>query len=116
LGGADQRARLGKGGFEFFRMTGLDGKNCAFEDHSSLRIFAAMGSSRAASTMTLPCGAMGTPSQRGTIWKWTWNTLCPAAARLYCLSRMPSGMSALSTALATFWVVAINAARPAGDR
>src|ERR1700691_2941274 len=107
--------RFGKGGLEGVGLAGLHGNEGAFEDHSSLRIFAAMGSSRCASTMTLPCGANPTPSQRGTIWKWTWKTLWPAGARLYCLSKMPSGESALSTALATFWVVAIIAAMPSAD-
>ncbi len=65
FGGADQRRGQGKGLFEIFGMAGFDGEDGALEDHNALLIFAAMGSSRAASTMALPCGAMGTPSQRG---------------------------------------------------
>src|SRR5690242_18004076 len=116
LGAADQGRGLGKGFFEILGLAGFDGEDGAFQDHNALRIFAAMGSSRAASTMTLPCGASGTPSQRGTMWKWTWKTLWPAAGRLYCLSRMPSGSSALSTAKATFCTVAIMAVSPSADR
>src|SRR5262249_15124255 len=106
LGGADQWRGLGESFFEILGLAGFDGEERASQDHRPLRILAAMGSSRAASTMTLPWGASATPSQRGTMWKWTWKTLWPAAARLYCLSRMPSGSSALSTALATFCTVA----------
>src|SRR5262249_17508493 len=71
----DEGPGLGESRFEGLRLAGLHGDKGAFQDHSSLRIFAATGSSFAASTMSLPCGASGTPSQRGTIWKWTWNTL-----------------------------------------
>src|SRR3954468_20526111 len=112
----DMGTGLGESLLEGFGLAGLHGDQGAFEDQSSLRILAAMGSSVAASTMTLPCGAMGTPSWRGTMWKWTWKTLWPAASRLYCLSRMPSGFRALSTAFATFCVVAIIAAIPSADR
>src|SRR5690242_3637662 len=87
----DMGTCLGESLFERFGLAGLHGNQGAFEDQSSLRILAAIGSRTAASTMTLPCGANGTPSWRGTIWKWTWKTLWPAGARLYCLSRMPPG-------------------------
>ena len=67
----DVRAGFGKGGLEGGGLAGFHGDEGAFEDHNALRILAAMGSSFAASTMTLPCGANPAPSQRGTIWKWT---------------------------------------------
>src|ERR1700748_1179854 len=83
LGGGDVRACLGEGSLKGFSLARLHGNEGAFEDHRALLILAATGSSVAASTMTLPCGASGTPSHSGKTWKWTWQMVCPAGARLY---------------------------------
>ena len=71
LGRSDMRSGFGEGGLEGFGLAWFHGDEGTFQDHRALRIFAAMGSSVAASTMPRAWGASGAPSLRGMMWKWT---------------------------------------------
>src|SRR5579863_8440879 len=69
--GFDEFPRFDKRGLELLGLTGFDGEEGVFEDHSALLILAAMGSRLLGSTMARACIAISTPALRGMTWKWT---------------------------------------------
>ncbi len=78
-----------------------------------------MRSASAASTSGFAIGPswarIGTPSRRGSRWKWRWNTVWPAGASLNCISVSPSASSAATAARPTRCTRGMSADSTAGS-
>ena len=81
---------------------------------SAALIFSALAASTSGFSILAVCGPSAMPSQRGSTWKCRWNTTCPPAGSLNCVSVMPSALKAFITALATFCAVFMQAASCVG--